>query len=87
MKQHSLEEGSNKIKSNGINADGIRSNLHSNKVIKSRSKARGLTEDEYMSGNLLKIEVKLIDLAKAFLSLALMEKNYWSFIDCRWGKY
>ena len=75
MKQYSLEEGSNKIKSNGINADRIRSNLLSNNMIKSRSKARGLTEDEYMSGNLLKIEVKPIDVAKAFLSLALMEKT------------
>ena len=44
-------------------------------MIKNRSAARGLTEEEYMSGNLLKSEVLALDVAKAFLALAEMKKT------------
>ena len=57
MRQISLEEGNNKIRANGINADRIRSGLLDSEMIKNRSKSRGISESDYMSGNLLKSEV------------------------------
>ena len=75
MKQYALEEGINNIRSNCINADRIRSGLLNNEMIKSRSKSRGITEKEYMSGNLLNSEVRAIDVAEAFLSLSKMERT------------
>ena len=44
-------------------------------MITSRAKARGISEKEYLSGNLLKREVKAEDVAKGFLNLALAEKT------------
>ena len=44
-------------------------------MITERSKARGVNEEEYMSGNLLGLEVRAIDVAKAFVSLALAERT------------
>ena len=75
MRQISLEEGVNKIRANGINADRIKSGLLNPKMIQNRSAARGLTEEEYMSGNLLKSEVLASDVARAFLALADMKKT------------
>lgn len=75
MKQYALEEGINNIRSNCINADRIRSGLLNNEMIKSRSKSRGISEKEYMSGNLLNSEVRAIDVAEAFLSLSKMERT------------
>ena len=62
-------------RSNGINADRIKSGLLNSEMIKNRSKARGISEDDYMSGNLLKSEVYAKDVSKAFLSLVYMEKT------------
>ena len=47
----------------------------SDDMITSRAKARGISEKEYLSGNLLKREVKAEDVAKGFLNLALAEKT------------
>jgi hypothetical protein len=44
-------------------------------MIASRSKARGLSELEYMGGNLLGREVKASDVAQAFVALALATKT------------
>ena len=44
-------------------------------MIKKRAKSRGITEDEYLKGNLLKTEVLAEDVANAFLALAKMEKT------------
>lgn len=85
MKQYALEEGSSMIRSNGINADRIRSGLLNDDMIKTRSKARGLSKEEYMSGNLLQSEVKPEDVAKAFLNLALMKKTTGSIITVDGG--
>ena len=57
MRQISLEEGKNKIRFNGVNADRIKSGLLNSEMIKNRSIARGISEEEYMAGNLLKSEV------------------------------
>jgi NAD(P)-dependent dehydrogenase (short-subunit alcohol dehydrogenase family) len=44
-------------------------------MVKSRSAARGLSEHDYMAGNLLKREVKAEDVAQAFVALALANKT------------
>ncbi len=75
MKQYALEEGQNGIRSNCVNADRIKSGLLNNEMIEKRAKSRGLSEEEYMSGNLLNSEVKANDVAKAFLSLSSMKKT------------
>ncbi len=74
-KQYALDYGSLGIRSNGVNADRIRSGLLNNKMIKSRAKAREVTTDEYMKGNLLLNEVKAEDVAKAFFHLAVSKKT------------
>ena len=42
-------------------------------MIKSRAKARGLSEGQYRSGNLLKREVTADDVANAFVNLSKSE--------------
>jgi rhamnose utilization protein RhaD (predicted bifunctional aldolase and dehydrogenase)/NAD(P)-dependent dehydrogenase (short-subunit alcohol dehydrogenase family) len=74
-KQYAVDYGSYGIRSNGVNADRIRSGLMTNKMIKTRAKARAVTTDEYMKGNLLLNEVKAEDVAKAFFHLAVSKKT------------
>jgi rhamnose utilization protein RhaD (predicted bifunctional aldolase and dehydrogenase)/NAD(P)-dependent dehydrogenase (short-subunit alcohol dehydrogenase family) len=71
VRQYALDHGRDGIRSNGINADRIRSGLLTEKMIKARSTARGLSEKEYMAGNLLQLEVTAEDVAEAFVHLAL----------------
>ncbi len=75
MRQYALDYGSDGIRSNGVNADRIRSGLLTTDMIASRSKARGLSEKDYMSGNLLGREVTADDVAQAFLHQALALKT------------
>ena len=70
MKQYALDYGVDGIRSNAVNADRIRSGLLTNEMIRSRSKARGLSETDYMAGNLLRREVTTENVAKAFVDLA-----------------
>jgi hypothetical protein len=44
-------------------------------MIRSRSAARGLSEADYMAGNLLSREVRASDVAEGFVSLALLERS------------
>jgi len=74
-KQYAVDYGSYGIRSNGINADRIRSGLLNNNMIKSRAKNREVTTDQYMKGNLLLKEVKAEDVAKAFFHLAVSKKT------------
>jgi len=74
-KQYAVDYGSYGIRSNGVNADRIRSGLMTDKMIKSRAKARLISIDSYMRGNLLLNEVKAEDVAKAFLHLATSKKT------------
>ena len=74
-KQYAVDYGSYGIRSNGINADRIRSGLMTDKMIKTRAKARSVSTDNYMKGNLLLNEVKAEDVAKAFLHLATSKKT------------
>lgn len=71
MKQYALDHGADGIRSNAVNADRIRSGLLSDDMIAARSKARNLSEKDYMSGNLLGREVSAHDVAQAFLHLVL----------------
>lgn len=75
MKQYALDHGRDGIRSNAVNADRIRSGLLTDAMVASRSKARGLSEKDYMSGNLLGVEVTAADVAQAFLHLALARKT------------
>jgi len=70
-RQYALECGHLGIRSNAVNADRIRSGVLSEEVIKSRAAARGVTEEQYLAGNLLGLEVQADDVAQAFLHHAL----------------
>ena len=74
-KQYAVDYGSLGIRSNGVNADRIKSGLMTDKMIKTRAKARSVTTDDYMRGNLLSNEVKAEDVAKAFFHLAVSKKT------------
>jgi NAD(P)-dependent dehydrogenase (short-subunit alcohol dehydrogenase family) len=75
MRQYALDYGADGIRANAVNADRIRSGLLTPDMIASRSKARGVSEKDYMSGNLLAREVTAEDVAQAFLHLALELKT------------
>jgi rhamnose utilization protein RhaD (predicted bifunctional aldolase and dehydrogenase)/NAD(P)-dependent dehydrogenase (short-subunit alcohol dehydrogenase family) len=75
MRQYALDYGAEGIRSNGVNADRIRSGLLTNDMIAKRSTARGLSEADYMGGNLLKREVMATDVAQAFVALAKARKT------------
>ncbi len=75
MRQYALDHGADGIRSNAVNADRIRSGLLDDTMIASRSKARGLSEADYMGGNLLQREVTADDVAQAFVDLALAEST------------
>ena len=74
-RQYALEYGALGIRSNAVNADRIRSGLLTDAMIASRSGARGLSEKDYMSGNLLGVEVTAEDVARAFLHQALADRT------------
>jgi rhamnose utilization protein RhaD (predicted bifunctional aldolase and dehydrogenase)/NAD(P)-dependent dehydrogenase (short-subunit alcohol dehydrogenase family) len=75
MRQYALDYGAEGIRANAVNADRIRSGLLTEEMIASRAKARGLSEKDYMSGNLLGREVTAEDVAQAFLHQALALKT------------
>jgi NAD(P)-dependent dehydrogenase (short-subunit alcohol dehydrogenase family) len=58
-----------------VNADRIRSGLLTDSMVASRSKARGISENDYMSANLLGREVTAEDVADAFVWLATANKT------------
>ncbi len=70
MRQYAVDYGARGIRANGVNADRIRSGLLTEVMIAERSKARGVSEAEYMGGNLLKREVTAQDVAQVFVALA-----------------
>ncbi len=75
MRQYAVDYGAEGITSNAVNADRIRSGMLTEELIQSRSRARGVSERDYMSGNLLGREVHADDVAEAFVSLALARKT------------
>jgi NAD(P)-dependent dehydrogenase (short-subunit alcohol dehydrogenase family) len=74
-RQYALDYGKDGIRSNAVNADRIRSGLLTPEMIAARAEARGLSEEDYMAGNLLSREVTAEDVAQAFLHQALALKT------------
>ena len=85
MKQYALEYADAGIRSNAVNADGIRSGIMTPDYIRSRAAAYGLTEAQYMSRNLLGREVTAEDVAQAFVSLALAQATTGAFVTVDGG--
>jgi rhamnulose-1-phosphate aldolase/alcohol dehydrogenase len=75
MKQYALDYGKFGIRANAVNADRIRSGLLTDDMVATRAKARGVSEGQYMSGNLLGREVYASEVAEAFVYLAHAEKT------------
>ena len=75
VRQYAVDYGSEGIRANAVNADRIRSGLLTEEMIASRSGARGVSEQDYMRGNLLGREVAAEDVAQAFLAQALALKT------------
>ncbi len=75
MRQYAIDYGRDGISSNAVNADRIRSGLLDDGMVASRAKARGLSEEDYMRGNLLGREVLAEDVARAFVDLACARKT------------
>jgi NAD(P)-dependent dehydrogenase (short-subunit alcohol dehydrogenase family) len=75
VRQYALDYGADGIRANAVNADRIRSGLLTSDFIKQRASARGVSEKDYMSGNLLGREVTAQDVAQAFLAQALALKT------------
>jgi NAD(P)-dependent dehydrogenase (short-subunit alcohol dehydrogenase family) len=75
MRQYAVDHGAEGVRANAVNADRIRSGLLTEEMVKARSAARGVSEHDYMAGNLLGREVTAEDVAQAFVDLALAEKT------------
>ncbi len=72
VRQYALEHGADGVRVNAVNADRIRSGLLDGEMIRNRAAARGVTEDDYMAGNLLHVEVRADDVAAAFAASATL---------------
>src|SRR6478736_1566459 len=75
VRQYAVDYGADGIRANAVNADRIRSGLLTDDFIAARAKARGVSEKDYLSGNLLGREVTAEDVAQAFLHQALELKT------------
>ena len=75
MRQYAVDYGDQGIRSNAVNADRIRGGLLTGEMVAARSKARGVSEADYMAGNLLGREVRPEDVARAFVDLAKSERT------------
>jgi rhamnose utilization protein RhaD (predicted bifunctional aldolase and dehydrogenase)/NAD(P)-dependent dehydrogenase (short-subunit alcohol dehydrogenase family) len=74
-RQYAVDYGADGIRSNAVNADRIRSGLLNEDMVSARAAARGVSERDYMTGNLLHREVTGADVAQAFIDLALARKT------------
>jgi rhamnose utilization protein RhaD (predicted bifunctional aldolase and dehydrogenase)/NAD(P)-dependent dehydrogenase (short-subunit alcohol dehydrogenase family) len=74
-RQYAVDYGADGIRSNAVNADRIRSGVLTREMIAQRSAARGISEKDYMGGNLLGQEVTAEDVAQAFLHQVLALKT------------
>src|SRR5690606_16291691 len=74
MRQYALDHGHEGIRACGVNAGRIRTGLMTDEMIRERARARGITPERYIAGNLLGVEVTAADVADAFLHLVLLDK-------------
>jgi rhamnose utilization protein RhaD (predicted bifunctional aldolase and dehydrogenase)/NAD(P)-dependent dehydrogenase (short-subunit alcohol dehydrogenase family) len=70
MRQYAIEHGASGITANAVNADRIRTGLLNDAMVVERARARGVTPETYMRGNMLQREVLATDVANAFVHLA-----------------
>jgi rhamnose utilization protein RhaD (predicted bifunctional aldolase and dehydrogenase)/NAD(P)-dependent dehydrogenase (short-subunit alcohol dehydrogenase family) len=75
VRQYAVDYGADGIRANAVNADRIRSGLVTDAFIAERAQARGLSEADYLRGNLLGREVTAEDVAQAFVHQALELKT------------
>jgi rhamnose utilization protein RhaD (predicted bifunctional aldolase and dehydrogenase)/NAD(P)-dependent dehydrogenase (short-subunit alcohol dehydrogenase family) len=75
VRQYALDYGADGIRANAVNADRVRSGLLTDAFIAERALARGVSQKDYMGGNLLRREVTADDVAQAFLHQALELKT------------
>jgi rhamnose utilization protein RhaD (predicted bifunctional aldolase and dehydrogenase)/NAD(P)-dependent dehydrogenase (short-subunit alcohol dehydrogenase family) len=75
MRQYAVEVGKIGVRVNAVNADRVQTGLYAGGLLAKRAKARGLSLDEYIKGNLLGEEVFAEDVAQAFVSLAQARKT------------
>lgn len=75
MRQYALDHGRDGVRANAVNADRIRSGMLTDAMVAQRASARGVSEDDYLAGNLLGREVTAADVAAAFVHLALSAKT------------
>jgi rhamnose utilization protein RhaD (predicted bifunctional aldolase and dehydrogenase)/NAD(P)-dependent dehydrogenase (short-subunit alcohol dehydrogenase family) len=75
VRQYALDYGADGIRANAVNADRIRSGLLTPELIAARARARSVTEQDYMAGNLFGGEVTTEDVAQAFLHHAVALKT------------
>jgi rhamnose utilization protein RhaD (predicted bifunctional aldolase and dehydrogenase)/NAD(P)-dependent dehydrogenase (short-subunit alcohol dehydrogenase family) len=75
VRQYALDHGKDGIRANAVNADRVRTGLLTDDMVAARSRARGISEETYMSGNLLGREVYASEVAEAFVYLAHAEKT------------
>ena len=85
VRQYALEHGADGIRCNAVNPDRIRSGLLTDEMIRRRAASRGVTDADYMSGNLLNREVLAEDVAQAFVFAALMTKTTGAIIPVDGG--
>jgi rhamnose utilization protein RhaD (predicted bifunctional aldolase and dehydrogenase)/NAD(P)-dependent dehydrogenase (short-subunit alcohol dehydrogenase family) len=85
MRQYALEYGGHGIRSNAVNADGIRGGLLTEEMITTRAAAYKMTAEQYMGRNLLRREVTADDVARAFADLALARSTTGSFVTVDGG--
>jgi rhamnose utilization protein RhaD (predicted bifunctional aldolase and dehydrogenase)/NAD(P)-dependent dehydrogenase (short-subunit alcohol dehydrogenase family) len=70
LRQYAVDHGRDGIRANGVNADRVRTGLLTDEMVRSRARARGVSERDYLAGNLLGREVRASDVAQAFVALA-----------------
>lgn len=85
MRQYALEHATDGITVNAVNPDRIRTRLMTDAMVEERARARGVTPDVYMRGNLLGREVTANDVATAVLHLATVRASTGSVITVDGG--
>ena len=85
MKQYALDYGAIGVRSNAVNADRVPTALFGDGVLQERAKARGVSVEAYLSGNLLGRPVGAEDVARGFLHLALSQKTTGSVLPVDGG--
>jgi len=75
VRQYAVDYGADGIRANAVNADRVRSGMLTDAFIGERARARGMSEADYLRGNLLGREVTPDDVAQAFLHQALELKT------------